>query len=69
MLQLLGIAPDQDRVGHDARAVPQPNPALGADRENRSNQVLVRAHPAGDAVHDDAEATLAHASLLPLQSL
>ena len=52
---LVGIAPDQDRIGHDPVAVRQRDAALLADRQDRADEVLVEAHAPGDAVHDDAE--------------
>jgi hypothetical protein len=51
---LLGVAADEDRVGHDLVAVGQRHAALRADRADRADQVLVHAHAAGDAVHDDS---------------
>ncbi len=57
---LLRIAPDQDRVGHEARAVPEHHAALPPDFQDRAREVLVRAHAPGHAVHDDADAPLGH---------
>jgi hypothetical protein len=54
------VAADQDRIGHDGVAVAQRHAALGADRHDRADQMLVHAHAAGDAVHDDAETLLRH---------
>ena len=51
---LFGIAPHQDGIGHQPIAVRQSNATFGADRKNRSDQMLIRAHPAGDAVHDNS---------------
>jgi hypothetical protein len=65
--QLLGVAADEDRVRHDPRAVLQHGAALGADRQDRAHEMLVRPHPSGDAVHDDAETLLAHLHRSPLQ--
>jgi phage gp46-like protein len=59
-LHLLARAADQHRVEHDARAVGHQHAALGADRRHRADQVLVDAHAARDAVHDEAEGALAH---------
>ena len=56
----VGVAPDQDRVGHHPVAVLQRHAALVADRADRADQVLVHAHASGDAVHDDAEPLLRH---------
>ena len=57
---LLGVATDQDRVGHDAIAVRQRHAPLLADGNDRSHQVLIEPHAPGDAVHDDAEAVKSH---------
>jgi hypothetical protein len=59
-LHLLGIAADQHRIGHHAVAVRQGDAALVADGADRAHEVLVVAHAAGDAVHDDAEALRCH---------
>jgi hypothetical protein len=58
--ELALVAADQDRIGHDGVAVAQRDAALGADRHDRPNQMLVHPHAAGDAVHDDAETLLRH---------
>jgi len=55
LLHLGGAAPDQQRIGHEARAVLQQHAALLADLEDRADQVLVHPHPPGHAVHDDAD--------------
>ncbi len=59
-LELSRAAADQERLGQDARAVGELDPALGADRQDRADQVLVRAHAPGHAVHDDADPALRH---------
>jgi hypothetical protein len=59
---LLGIAPDQDRVGHHAIAVRQRDAALLADRQDRAHEMLVQSHAAGHAMHDDAERPRRHSS-------
>src|SRR3546814_10480998 len=46
---------NQDRIGHHALAVLQHDAAVVADGDDRPDQMLVHAHAAGDAVHDDAE--------------
>src|SRR5262249_49779927 len=58
--QLLLVAPDQDGVGHDSRPVLESKAAGGSDRQDRADEMLVRPHPPGDAVHDDAETPFAH---------
>src|SRR6185436_2125814 len=55
-LELRAVAADEDRIGHEARAVLQRHAALLADFQHRADQVLVHAHAPGDAVHDDADA-------------
>ena len=58
--ELAPVAADQDRVGHHAVAVRERYAALGADGDDRADEMLVHAHAAGDAVHDDAESLLCH---------
>ena len=60
---LLGVAADQDRIGHHAVAVRQRDAALLADRQDRAHEVLVQPHASGDAVHDDAEPMRRHGFL------
>ena len=59
-LDLLGVAADQDRVGHHPVAVGERDAALRADGADRADQVLVHPHPAGDAVHDETESSSRH---------
>ena len=60
----LGLAaPDEDRLQPDLAAVRQRDPAVGVDREHRPHQVLVVAHPPGDAVHGHPDRAFAWASL------
>src|SRR6185295_6665508 len=59
-LHLRRVAPDKERIGHEPRTVLQGQPALPADLEDGADEVLVHAHAAGHAVHDDADAILAH---------
>src|ERR1700730_17058785 len=60
MLELAGIAPDQDRIRHHAVAIGKLDAALVADRDDRADQMLVEPHAAGDPVHDHAEALRRH---------
>ena len=53
--QLRRVAADQDRIGHDFLVRAQLDAALLDDGHDRPHQVLVRAHPPGNAVEDDAE--------------
>ena len=60
--QPLLVAPDQDRLGVEDRAVVERHAALLADAEQRPDQVLPVAHPAGDAVQGDVDDLARHAS-------
>ena len=55
LLDLAGVAADQDRIGHHAVAVRELHAALVADGDDRADQMLVQPHAAGDPVHDHAE--------------
>jgi len=66
--ELLGVAPDQDRIRQHALPVRERKPARRADRQDRADEMLDRPHPPGDAVHDDPEPPLAHAVLLSRSS-
>src|SRR5438874_1517797 len=59
--ELLRITTDEQRIGHEPAAVLERHTALAADREDRADEMLVHAHAPGDAVHDHADALLAHA--------
>jgi len=59
-LELLRIAADQQRVRHQSRSVLESDAALFSYFQYGSDEVLVHSHPAGDAVHDDADALLIH---------
>src|SRR5579862_807973 len=54
------IAADQRGLRPELRSVRQRNPTLLADCQDRSNQVLIRAHAPGDAVHDDSDGSFGH---------
>ena len=58
-LQFGRIAADQDRIGHDDFGLADLQAALLDDRHDRTHEVLVRAHAARDAVHDDADVVCA----------
>jgi len=58
--ELVGVAAGEDRVGHQRQVGADLDAALGSDRGDRADQVLVGAHAAGDAVHDDADSALFH---------
>ena len=66
-LQLVGVPADEYRVGNDNVAVGESQAAVRADGEDRADEVLVGAHPASDAVHDDSEAASSHVDLRPWQ--
>ena len=63
-----GVAADQDGIGHHSVAAGEENTALVTDGANRADEVLVVAHPPGDAVHDQAETPYRHAPLLSVGS-
>ncbi len=65
-LDLRRVAADEQRVGHQARTVLQRDAALLPDLQDGADEVLVHAHAPGDAVHDDADSSLAH---LPAASM
>src|SRR5688572_18690453 len=67
-LHLRGVAAHEDRIGHDAIAVLERDAALLADLEDRADEVLIHPHAAGDAVHDDADAFLAHLARASMNS-
>src|SRR5690606_9300746 len=56
----LGATADQDRVGHHAAPAGELHATLLADRPDRTDQVLVQPHAAGDAMHHDAESLRTH---------
>ena len=53
-------AADQHRLGPQRRAVPQRQPALLPDGQDRAQQMLPQAHPPGDPVEHDADRCPAH---------
>ena len=56
------VPADQDGVRHDRVAVLQLHTALLHDCKDRAYEMLVGAHPPGDAVHDDAKPLFGHFS-------
>ena len=58
--QLVRIAAEQHRLGDEAVAVAQRQPAFLADRQHGADQVLVGAEASGDAVHRDAQRSCGH---------
>jgi hypothetical protein len=58
--QLSLIAPDEDRIGHQPRAVRHRHSALGSDRDDRAHQMLIQSHASGHAVHDDSDRVALH---------
>ncbi len=55
LAELVLVAADEDRVGHDRLPGGELHAALLPDREDRADEVLVGAHASRDAVHDDAD--------------
>src|SRR5207237_10210859 len=60
VLELVRVAADKDRIGHYAAAVSQADAAFGTNGADRTDEMLVGTHPAGDAVHDDPESNRIH---------
>ena len=58
--ELSFIAPDEDRIRHHPIAVLERHAALRPNGDNGANEMLIHAHAAGDAVHDDAKTLLRH---------
>jgi hypothetical protein len=58
--QPIGVAPDQDRLGVQGRAVLKPHAALFPDGEQGPDQVLPVSHPPGDAVEGDVDDLARH---------
>ena len=54
------VAAGENGVGHQEQIVAHTQPALIADRLDRTDQVLVGAHASRDAVHDDSDAFCFH---------
>src|SRR5690606_25653906 len=63
-LDLVAVATDDDDVRHQPGAVGEHRATLVTDGEDGAHQVLVVAHASGDAVHDDADASLNHPDFL-----
>jgi len=61
--ELVRVAPDQDRIGHHPVTVGKQHAALLPHGNDRPQQMLVGAHAAGHAVHDDTEAPDCHRTL------
>ena len=59
--QLDRVAAEQDRLGHEAVAIGERQPALAPDRHQRA-QMLRRAEPTCRALDEDADRAFAHAS-------
>jgi len=57
---LTALRPIRIGSGHHGVAVGERHAALCADRADRADEVLVHAHPAGDAVHDETESSSRH---------
>src|SRR5215210_6251130 len=63
--ELVGIAADQDRLDRDEVTVRKWNTARVPDRQDRTDQMLAIAHPAGHSVHDHSNCARSHAHLPP----
>src|SRR6185295_4877307 len=53
-LHLLAVTPDEYRVGHEPRPVRELDAPILPYFQYRADEVLVRAHPPGDTMHDDS---------------
>ena len=62
---LLQVAAYEDRVRHGPVAIGERYSALVPDGHDGTDQVLVVAHPSGNAVHDDADTPTSHVSFCP----
>ena len=60
---LVAIAADDDRVDDQPVAIGERDAALVADRQDRAHQMLVVAHAAGHAMHDQPQPPLGHPTL------
>src|SRR6201999_2536559 len=61
-LELALAATHEQRLGPDDVPATDGQPALLADGEDGTDEMLVHPHPAGDPVHDDADDALTHFS-------
>jgi len=59
---LFQVASHENGVGHRPVSVGKGYPTLLPDGQNGTDQVLVVAHAAGDAMHDYANTTTRHCS-------
>ena len=59
------VAADEDRIRHDPPTPSERDTAVVANRIDRANEMLIRAHAAGDAVHDHAETNGFHVMRTP----
>src|SRR5207302_8339847 len=58
--KFVGVAADEDGIGHHPPAVGKTHAALVSYGADRADKVLIGPHPPGDAVHDDAEPLNGH---------
>jgi hypothetical protein len=54
------VSSDKDGIRHQAITVRERNPALLPNGDDGSNQMLIHSHPAGDAIHDNADRSKSH---------
>ena len=60
--ELLRVAAEQHRLGHEPVAIPQHEPALAADRHQRA-QMLGRPEPPGRPLNDNPDIVRGHSCL------
>jgi hypothetical protein len=65
-LQLLFIAPDENRLGHEGFATGDLDPPLFANCEDRANEVLVGPHSPRNTIEDQADVHLIFDCRLPI---
>ena len=58
--QLLRIPTNQDRLDGDPLTAREPDTAVVADGQHRTDQMLAITHPAGYPVHDHSNCALCH---------
>ncbi len=62
--ELVFIAAYQDRIGHNHLVRTDFYSTLISDGQDRADEMLVGAHPAGDAVHNNANMVCFHKVIL-----
>ena len=58
--ELFFVPAHENRVRHEDAAIVEREAALGANGEDRSDEMLIEPHASSDAVHDDSGLALPH---------